>query len=59
MMNWEERYELDRALEALMDKIEKSNMTDEQFKEMETIYYSAENWNDYNKLDEMFNKCRG
>lgn len=59
MMNWEERYELDRALETLMDKIEKSNVTDEQFKEMETIYYNAENWDDYNKLKEMFNKYRG
>ena len=59
MMNWEERYELDRALEALMDKIEKSNMTDEQFKEMETIYYSAKSWEDYNRLEEMFEKYRG
>ena len=59
MMNWEERYELDRALEALMDKIEKSNVTDEQFKKMETIYYSAENWKDYNRLEEMFEEYRG
>ena len=59
MMNWEERYELDRALEALMGEIENSNVTDEQFKEMETIYYSAENWNDYNKLEEMYLKYRG
>ena len=59
MINWEERYELDRALEALMDKIEKSNVTDEQFEKMETIYYSANGWGDYNKLEEMFNKYRG
>ena len=59
MMNWEERYELDRALEELMDGIEKSNVTDEQFEKMEIIYYSAENWNDYNRLEEMFEKYRG
>ena len=59
MMNWEEKYELDRALEALMDKIEKSSVTDEQFEKMETIYYSAESWEDYNRLEEMFEKYRG
>jgi len=59
MMNWEEKYELDRALEDLMDKIEKSNVTNEQFEEMGTIYDNANSWDDYYKLDEMFNKYRG
>ena len=59
MMNWEEKYELDRALEELMDKIEKSNVTNEQFEEMGTIYDNANSWDDYYKLNEMFNKYRG
>ena len=59
MMNWEEKYELDRALEDLMDKIEKSNVTNEQFEEMGTIYDNANSWDDYYKLEEMFNKYRG
>ena len=59
MMNWEERYELDRALEALMDEIEKSNVTNEQFEEMGVIYDNANSWNDYHQLKEMFNKYRG
>ena len=59
MMKWEERYELDRALEALMGEIENSNVTDEQFEEMGVIYDNADSWNDYNELEEMFLKYRG
>ena len=59
MMNWKEKYELDRALEDLMDKIEKAHVTDEQFEEMGIIYDTAESWEDYNRLEEMFEKYRG
>ena len=57
-MNWEERYELDRALENLMDKVENSDVTDEQFKKMENLYYKAENWEDYNELEKMIEEYR-
>jgi DNA-binding transcriptional regulator GbsR (MarR family) len=59
MINWEEKYELDRALEELMDKIEKSNVTNEQFEEMGAIYDNANSWDDYYKLEEMFDRYRG
>ena len=59
MMNWEERYELDRALEALMCEIENSNVTDKQFEELGIIYDNAESWDDYNRLEEKFLKYRG
>ena len=59
MMNWEERYELDRALEALMGEIENSNVTDEQFEELGIIYDNADSWDDYNRLEEKFLKYRG
>ena len=55
MMIWEERYELDRALEYLMDKIERDDfLTEEEFETLETIYEKAETWEDYNRMKEMY-----
>lgn len=59
-MNYNEKYELDRALEALMDIIEKcNNLTDEQWNTLGAIYDNVESWDDYWKLNDLFNKYRG